>query len=70
MYNGGDGTPCLARSWIWHPISLFEIVLYSIDLYCTLKSSAVLWCIIFCNGGGATNPFQENGFGIPSDFLI
>ena len=31
---------------------------------------SLVWCIIFCNGGRATNPFQENGFGIPSDFLI
>ena len=70
MCNGGGGTQCLARSWIWNPISLYDIILYSIDIYYTLKCSAVLCCIIFCNGGRATNPFQENGFGIPSDFLI
>ena len=78
-YNCGDSIPTpsttlcctpvlrsLSRRWIWHPISLYDIVIYSIDVYIYIYVyyiiySASLYCIILCNGG--------DGIPIPSTIL-
>ena len=51
-----------SRRWIWHPISLCDTILYSIDIYYTILYSAMVEMSL--------NPFQENGFGIPSRDMV
>ena len=60
--NGGDGTQSFSRRWIWHPISLYDTLLYSIHVYCPIIYCAMVEM--------APNPFQETGFGIPSHYMI
>ena len=59
--NGGDGTQSFSRRWIWHLISLYDILRYSIDVYCPIIYCAMVEM--------APNPFQEAGFGIPSHYM-
>ena len=39
--NGGDGTQSFSRRWIWHPISQYVIILYSIDVYYAIVMGSI-----------------------------
>ena len=71
--SGGDGIQSLSRRWIWHPTSLHDTILYSIDKYYTILCYIifVLYCIYLLQcGRWHLIPFKKLGFGLPSHYMV
>ena len=57
-----NGAQSSSRRWIWHPISLYDTILYSIDVY---------YPIIYCAMVEmAPNPFQEANLASHSQYMM